>query len=121
MVGHEDPQFDILLWKHPQAEGRAAKLLGDKVLAERLLYQKVSHPDGAAVGGYYLLRTGSDERLHDWPYNFAQWKSWLPDSHIIRAWQLLHEEDEDQRRLAKRALLDATRAGVPITVKAYAC
>src|SRR5205823_5460912 len=57
--------------------------------AEQMLRDKLMDPLGAAVGGYYLLRSESLTLMHDWPNNFANWIEWLPDGAIIHAWQLL--------------------------------
>lgn len=85
-----------------------------QVAAEELLRNKLPNPYGAAVGGYYLLRSGDYERLHDWPSNFANWVDWLPDAAVIRAWQLLYEPRDSARWEARRWLLRATERGLPV-------
>ncbi|MCA2218035.1 hypothetical protein [Jidongwangia harbinensis] len=81
--------------------------------ALRLFRDKVQRPDGAAVAGYLLLRLHRIDRLGDWPDNFARWFGWLPDAHIIHAWQLLRERGLPRGELARRRLLSAAEAGIP--------
>jgi hypothetical protein len=88
--------------------------------AEGLLYGKVGDAFGAAIGGYYLLRIHDLARLHNWPANLADWMQWLPDGAVIRAWQLIREQqasatvDESVLAQGRGYLLDAARRGVPL-------
>ncbi len=88
--------------------------------AERLLRDKLRNPYGALVGGYYLIKTGATERLHNWPNNFANWFKWLPDAAILHAWQLFgqmsrdHQDAAGRREKARERLLQAAQAGLPI-------
>lgn len=61
--------------------------------AEQMLYGKLTHPFGAALGGYALLRLKELQRLHNWPENLASWFPWLPDAHVILGEQLLRAGD----------------------------
>jgi hypothetical protein len=91
--------------------------------AEELLYGKLDDAFGAAVGGYYLLRTHNLARLHEWAKNLADWMPWLPDGAVIRAWQLIREQQAstsvDASVLAegRRYLLEASRRGVPLVTE----
>jgi hypothetical protein len=81
-------------------------------VAEELLRQKVQSPMGAAIGGYYLLRAGALDRMHDWPNNFANWLPWLPDAALIHAWQLLQTGNSVDE--AAERFLQSARRGVPL-------
>ena len=93
---------------------RAARQVAES--AEEILYAKVTDPVAAAIGGYYLLRVHDLPRLHNWPLNLNQWMPWLPDGAIIRAWQLIRTQqqeeaiDEAALAAARKALLDAVPA-----------
>jgi hypothetical protein len=88
--------------------------------AERLLFAKVADPAAAAVGGYYLLRVSDLARLHEWPGNLANWMEWMPDGAVIRAWQLIREQQEAQEPsnaalgTARDWLLEAVERGTPV-------
>ena len=84
--------------------------------AEMLLYGKVENPIAAAIGGYFLLKTGELDRLHDWANNLANWFTWMPDGAIIHAWQLMAEKGKTPELVNKiRArLLEAVDRGIPI-------
>lgn len=90
-----------------------ASVVSQAVLAEELLYSKRSDPIAAAVGGYYLLRTGDLDRLHTWTENLANWTPWLPDGAVIRAWHLLLESDDNVPE-ARNWFVEAVRRGVPV-------
>jgi hypothetical protein len=89
----------------------ATRVLDD---AERLLAEKISNPYGALVGGYYLLGRGDLERLHSWPNNFADKFGWLPDAAIIHAWQILLDDNTQDKNMARERLLEAAERGLPI-------
>ena len=90
-----------------------AGLISDQ--AEGLLYRKRHNPAGAAVGGYFLLRTSSLERLHNWPRNLANWMQWMPDGALIHAWQLIREQQESREPVPAR--LDEARELLLLTVE----
>lgn len=79
--------------------------------AEAMLYRKLRHPFGAALGGYALLRLNELERLHDWPQNLASWFDWLPDGHIILGELSLRRKDVTEAFAAFRRALDR---GLPV-------
>jgi hypothetical protein len=93
-----------------QAKAVAGDLLET---ATQLFREKVQSPEGATVAGYLLLRLHESARLREWPDRFASLFDWLPDAHVIHAWQLLRERGAPGRDLARRRLLDAADAGVP--------
>ena len=90
------------------------------VVAEDLLYSKVRNPVGAAVGGYFLLRTRDLDRLHDWANNLADWFPWMADGLVIHAWQLILQASTDKAdtagpiATARGRLIDASNRGFPI-------
>ena len=82
-------------------------------LAEQVLYRKLNDPNTAALGGYYLLRTGELARLHSWPRNLADWIGWLPDGAVIRGWQLLRGASSSRGETPRQRFLQAAQRGVP--------
>ncbi len=92
---------------------KEAKTLMNKQEAEQLLKEKRNDCSAAAIGGYYLLKTGELPRLHDWANNLAEWFPYLPDGAIIHAWQMICGRYVDQTFIRKR-LLDAVKRGVPV-------
>ena len=96
-------------------QGRLQDSLSEAVLeqAEEYARAKIVNPPRAAIGFYYLLRTGALERLHDWPNNFANWIGWLPDASVIHASQVLRSPPIDQA-LALRRLAVAAQLGPPV-------
>jgi hypothetical protein len=82
--------------------------------AEQLARAKISNPNGACVGFYYLLHRGAFERLHSWPNNFANWFRWLPDTAVIHAAQVLQDPTIRDFSLARSRLLQAANAGIPV-------
>ena len=90
--------------------------LGDQAAIEAESWAKAKRvdPPRAAIGFYYLLKTGALDRMHDWPNNFANWIPWLPDAAVIHAWQLLRIGGENGVRGARERLIQATTRGVPV-------
>lgn len=84
--------------------------------AERLLYEKMRNPVTAAIGGYFLLKIGALQRLHDWANNLANWFPWLPDGRIIHATQLLNENNKTENDISRirQRLLEAANEGIPV-------
>lgn len=81
--------------------------------AERMLQEKMRNTIGAAIGGYYLLKTRELGRMHDWAANLANWFPWFPDGRIIFAWQQILLSESDTEPLSRmptirRNLLQAT-------------
>ncbi|WP_299252572.1 hypothetical protein [uncultured Aquimarina sp.] len=85
--------------------------------AEDLLYGKMSDPAAAAIGGYYLLKAGELDRLHNWAENLANWMPWMSDGSIIWAWQLIKEGRNNGNMdiiEIKSRFLEATKRGIPL-------
>ncbi len=95
---------------------RNAKALSNAKEAEDLMYQKMRNPVTAAIGGYFLLKIGELDRLHDWANNLAQWFDWLPDGAIIHATQLLNKKEKTPEDIAliRQRLLHAADEGIPV-------
>ena len=96
----------------------AGDLFTEARIAERLLYDKVDDPLAAAVGGYFLLRQGKLQQLHNWPRNLSNWFPWLPDGAVIYARQLLlmarDQHPANGAAEAQKLLLEACRRGLPV-------
>ncbi|WP_113924803.1 hypothetical protein [Cognataquiflexum aquatile] len=83
--------------------------------AERLLYQKMVDPVGAAIGGYFLLKTGELDRMHNWAQNLANRFQWMPDGAVIYGWQLIREDSKPENiKLIRTQLIEAINRGIPI-------
>lgn len=97
-----------------------AKVIENAGAAEQMLYQKIANPSGAAIGGYYLLKSGDLDRLHDWTLNLADWIDWMADGPVIRAWHVLkdarlHGKDRAETYAkAREFLLKAVDRGIPV-------
>jgi hypothetical protein len=94
---------------------------------ETLLRGNVTEPAAAAVGGYYLLRVSDLDRLHNWPANLTDRTEWMPDGLVIRAWQLIREQQDSEQPsqealdragealdIAREDLLEAVEWGIPV-------
>ncbi len=112
----QDLKAETLLHYLASGSLEAAQMVSYEVVAdaEQMLRDKRINPMGAAIGGYYLLRVGALERLHDWPNNLANWITWLPDGAVIHAWQLLRQSVETEHRYARYRLLQACERGIPV-------
>ena len=97
-----------------------AKAMEHAGAAETMLYGKMADPTAAAIAGYYLLKTGELDRLHDWTRNLANWIDWMADGAVIRAWHLLKAvryagtDPDEARQKARAFFLEAVDRGVPI-------
>ncbi|KQC31336.1 hypothetical protein [Flagellimonas eckloniae] len=107
----------ILTLLRNNATAKAKEVFDTNNFAERLLYNKVSNPTAAAIGGYYLLKFEKFDQLHNWARNLANWSDWLPDGSIIWAWQLIKQGRRtggfDVNEVRKR-FLEASQRGLPI-------
>ena len=83
-------------------------------MAELLLYRKMTDPNAAALGGYFLLRTGELDRLHSWPANLANWMQWMSDGPIIRGWQLMLGAPPRKSETPRGRFLEAVERGLPV-------
>lgn len=121
VVSSSDGVTESLLTLLQRGDLSSAKGLAEQSqLAETLLYQKGFNADAAAVGGYFLLRLGDLERLHDWAANLANGFEWMADGPVIHAWQLIHASKQggdahsQGLRQARSRLLEAVKRGFPI-------
>lgn len=120
-VASMDPAAESLLGYLRRGATREARLLLDNDgEAKALLYGKVSNPCGAAIGGYYMLRTGELEEFAEWVANLANWIDWLPDGAVIHAWLLITrarrsaEDRSAQIAEARERLIEAVGRGIPV-------
>lgn len=125
---NEEPDFDPISVLANSGNPRAEALLGylatgafeaahrvsEDVLsqAESMLKSKRDDPASAAIGGYYILRAGRLERLHDWSRNMDRWFPLLADGAVIHAWHLMGQPRPDLA-LARERLLEAEQRGLP--------
>lgn len=91
---------------------RAAKVVGEEFV-EKSLRKRFLNPLEAVIGGYYLLKVNTNERLDEWCRKFITQEKWLPDAHLILAWQLLREP-EVRINSARSCLLTTVKCGIPI-------
>jgi hypothetical protein len=114
-VRENDPRTEALLGYLISGQYSSARIVGPEIVrdAEQLLFEKMRDPTGAAVAGYYLLKTGHFDSLHDWTRNLADWFPWLPDGAVIRAWHVWRQERSDYEE-ARERLLQAAGRGIPL-------
>ena len=96
----------------------AARLI-DYSTAEGLLFNKISSPLAATIGGYLLL-AGLDRAAYksrsaewkDWVDNLCGWFEWLPDGAVLKSakYFVLGDNDRDE---ALTALMSAFERGLP--------
>jgi hypothetical protein len=84
--------------------------------AEQLLDHKSSHPFGAALGGYALLRLGERDLLGEWPRNVARWFPWLPDGAIVAGAAAALAGDHGR---AAHCFCEAAERGLPAFVDGF--
>lgn len=118
-IASENWKAEALLSLLSSGAMKEANSLYNAQLAEELLYQKRRDPAAAAIGGYFLLKIGELERLHDWAKNLANWFPWMPDGSVIYAWQLICQKNKtgDTIREIKERLLQALERGIPIYIE----
>jgi hypothetical protein len=115
-VASDDLQTESVLSYLNLGDVASMRVVGKELMdrAEAMLLEKVAHPMGAAVGGYFLLVQRQYDRLHTWPQNFANWIDWMPDSAVIHGWQLLTQPGQQNPRQALTRFIEATERGLPI-------
>jgi len=114
-----DPLFNTVLgYINSGAIHQAAKLVNFQQ-AERMLFEKMSSPFAASVGGYLLVlglnRSTYLSKANDWKNwveNLDHWFEWMPDGAILHAalYFILGDGDRDD---AYDALLRAYSRGLP--------
>jgi hypothetical protein len=105
---------DAMLSFLSSGDFESARAIGSGLveLAKQLLYDKMSDPMAATVGGYFLLQAGEFDRLHEWTANLANRFRWLPDGPVIRACHLMTRPEPDAAAI-RRLLLEAVGRGLP--------
>ena len=114
-----DPMINTALgYINAGAIHQAAKLIGYKQ-AEKMLFEKVSYPLAASVGGY-LLVLGLNRKAYraqkdnwkNWVGNLDHWFEWMPDGAVLHSALhfVLGDLDQDE---AYDALLRAYERGLP--------
>lgn len=92
-----------------------ARMLVDR--AHDMLFEKVSNPLGAALGGYVLIAANvrdRDKTWHAWIRNLREWFPWMPDGAIEHGWLLLTRQQSDgDVEKALEAFLEGWRRGLP--------
>lgn len=113
LVGGSHPQAEAILGFLASGDFEAARRVGEKWFdeAEQMLRNKVEDPIAAIIAGYFLLRAGSVERLHDWTSNLANWFPSLPDGAVICGWHMALTNRWD---LAEHWLTEAVDRGIPL-------
>jgi hypothetical protein len=108
------PAVDALLSFLSSGDFESARAIGSgwAQRAEEMLLNKVQDPMAATVGGYFLLKAGEIERLHEWTANLANWFKWLPDGPIIRACHLM-TRPQPVADTIRNLLLEAVKRGLP--------
>jgi hypothetical protein len=112
-VGGFQPDADALLNYLTAGDFASARALGPRVevRAEKILQDKVRDPVAATIAGYYLLKVGDLERLHDWSFNLANWFEHIPDGAIIAGWHAIRIGDPKK---GARYFAIALRRGLPL-------
>jgi hypothetical protein len=84
--------------------------------AKKMLFGKVTHPFGAVVGGYAMLKTSREPGpWMNWVKNLMNWFDWLPDGAIQFAWlKIDYQQSDDDLKQAHNALLLAIDRGLPV-------
>jgi len=102
-----DPSVAPIMSFLEASDTRPARLLANQtaVSAETLLASKEANPLAATIGALALLRLRESERLHNWPYNLAEWFPWLPDGAMIAAYCALRigSTSQSEQTQSKRA------------------
>ncbi|MBW1799849.1 MAG: hypothetical protein JRJ85_03885 [Deltaproteobacteria bacterium] len=114
-----DPMINTVLGYINTGAVYKAVGLVDQEYAQRMLFEKISCPFAAAVGGYLLVlgldrkgyRSASDQWKH-WVENLDHWFDWLPDGAILHA-ALHFMLGETNRDDAYDALMRAYERGLP--------
>lgn len=83
--------------------------------AREMLFEKMTNPIGAAIGGYVLLSTAHPPGPWAmWLRNLMNWFDWLPDGAILYAWfKVDYQENDQDLKDARDALMLAYQRGLP--------
>jgi hypothetical protein len=115
-----DPMINTALGYINSGAVHLAHKLIDANLAEEMLYQKVSYPFPATIGGYILVLgrnikqyRSESNNWKSWVSNLDNWFDWLPDGAILHATMCLMDRNPDLD-LARDALQRSMQRGLPI-------
>ena len=113
LVGGNHPQTESILGFLTSGDFEAARRVGENWFdeAEQMLRDKVDDPIAAIVAGYFLLRAGSFDRLHDWTSNLANWFPSFSDGAVICGW---HMALSNRWELAEHWFTEAVQRGIPL-------
>jgi len=114
-VASHDPIVETMLRFLRYSDSQTQNSLAPVALetAEQTLRNKFERPSEALAAGYYLLRIGGYEYLHDWLRNFSDRFKHLPDPPVLFAWQCLRQRT-DTVEAAAFWFLEGARRGIPI-------
>lgn len=114
-LGTDNKTAQVLISLMTSGDMAKGKSLFSVEDAERLLLQKWVDPMAAAIGGYFLLKTGELDRMRDWGNNLANWFTWMPDGAVIHGWQLIREgANADTIKIIRKRFIEAVNRGIPI-------
>jgi len=116
IVSADDWKAETVMTLLKSGDFKQVRSLMPEEEAERLLYAKNEDPAAAAIGGYYLLKTGALNKMHNWAENLANRFPYLPDGPIIHArWLLLSSSSVfPQYQNIRRWVLEAIKRGMPV-------
>lgn len=90
-----------------------ADVLAETILAEQQVFAETLDPIAALVGCYYFLRAQRYDRLSQWIETLTQRIGRLPDTSVIRGWQLLQTAPQSLNEV-RDCFAAAITAGLPI-------
>jgi len=116
----DDPMVNSALGYINSGAVHLAQRLIDAELARKMLFNKVSYPFTATIGGYILVLGRSTKqyrsnasRWKNWIANLDEWFDWLPDGAVLHTTMCLLDSQPDLDR-ARDALQRACARGLPI-------
>lgn len=106
-----------VLWARYRWASPAAAAEGqDVVYLRNLVADKRDSPLAATIAALVLLRVQRLDVIEDWLGNLARWFPALPDAVVLRAEQLLRENQEDAAMLSLARL---SERGLPFTAEGF--
>lgn len=114
-----DPMINSVLGYINSGAIHKAVALVDFEHAKRMLFDKISYPLAASIGGYLLVLSMDRESYQsdknnwkDWVVNLDNWFEWLPDGAILHCAMNLMSVEHDKQE-AYNALMRAYDRGLP--------
>jgi len=119
-VSIQDAKLDLLAKLMASNDTNAQPSLKNLVLAENFLQGKFRDVNKAIVGGYYLLKTRSFRRMHNWTNNLATYFPYLPDASIIHAGRLMlrRRKSPEIITIIRELLITASRR-IPVYTEGF--